>query len=112
MAKPSRRTYSHYAGEAAELLGLIIRSARVERELTAADVAERAGISRGLMHRIEKGEMGTSIGAVFEVAAIVGVRLFEADRTTMTRHLSMEREKLTLLPQSVRRGTTKVHDDF
>ena len=56
--------------------------------------------------------MGTSIGAAFEVAAIVGLPLFEAEPTTLTRHLSMERDKLTLLPQSVRTGRTKVKDDF
>ena len=113
MAKPAHRSYSRYAREAAELLGLMIRNARIERNITGADVAERAGISRGLVHRIEKGEMGSSIGAAFEVAAIVGLRLFEAEPTTLTgRHLSMERDKLTLLPQSVRAGTTKVKDDF
>ena len=81
MAKPAHRSYSRYAREAAELLGLMIRSARIERGITVADVAERAGISRGLVHRIEKGEMGSSIGAAFEVAAIVGLRLFEAEPT-------------------------------
>lgn len=112
MAKPAHRSYSRYAREAVELLGLMIRNARVERGLTVADVAERADISRGLVHRIEKGEMGSSIGAAFELAAIVGLHLFESEPTTLTRHLSMERDKLTLLPRSVRTGTTKVEDDF
>ena len=112
MAKPAHRSYSRYAREAAKLLGLMIRTARIERDLTVADVAERAGTSRGLVHRIEKGEMGSSIGAAFEVAAIVGLRLFEADRTTLTRHLTMQSDKLALLPRSVRTGTAKVKDDF
>ena len=112
MAKPANRSYSHYAREATELLGLMIRSARIEHNFTVSDVAERAGISRGLVHRIENGEMGSSIGAAFELAAIVGLRLFEAERTTLRRYLLLEREKLTLLPQSVRSGTTKVKDDF
>jgi transcriptional regulator with XRE-family HTH domain len=112
MAKPALKSYSRYASEATELLGVAIHNARVERKLTVADVAERAGISRGLVSRIEKGEMGCSIGAAFEVAAIVGLRLFEAEPTTLTRHLSMERDKLTLLPQSVRTGTKGVKDDF
>ena len=89
MAKPAQRSYSRYAREAAELLGLMIHSTRIERELTVAEVAERAGVSRGLVHRIENGHMGCSIGAVFEVAAIVGLRLFEAEPTTLTRHLSL-----------------------
>ena len=112
MAKPAHRSYSRYAREAAELFGLMIRNARVERGITVAEVAERAGISRGLAHRIEKGEMGSSIGAAFEAATIVGLRLFEAEPTTLTRYLSMERDKLALLPQSVRAGTAKVKDEF
>ena len=112
MVKPAHRSYSRYAREAAELLGLMIHNARIERGITVTDLAERAGISRGLAHRIEKGELGTSIGAAFEVAAIVGLRLFEAEPTTLTRHLSVERDKLTLLPQSARTATTTVKDDF
>ena len=112
MAKPAYRSYSRYAREAAELLGLMLRNARIERGVTVAEVAERAGMSRGLVHRLEQGEMGSSIGAAFEVAAVVGLRLFEAGPTTLTRHLSMERDRLTLLPRSVRAGTTKVKDDF
>ena len=112
MSKPANRSYSRYAREAAELFGLMIRNARIERGITVAEVAERAGISRGLVHRIENGEMGSSIGAAFEVAAIVGLRLFEAEATTLTRHLSMERDKFTLLPKSVRTGTARLKDDF
>ena len=112
MAKPRFRAHSRYAREAAELLGLMIHNARIERKSTVADVAERAGISRGLVHRIEKGEMGSSIGAAFEVAAIVGLRLFEAEPTTLTRHVALERDKLTLLPQSARTGTAKLNDEF
>ena len=58
MAKPRTRPYSRYGRPAAELLGLLIHDARTERGLTVADAAERAGISRGLVHRVEKGEMG------------------------------------------------------
>ena len=112
MAKLTYRSYSRYAREAAELLGLMIRNARIERDITVGDLADRAGISRGLVHRIEKGELGSSIGAAFEVAAIGGLRLFEAEPTTLTRHLTMERDKLTLLPQSARKGRMKVKDDF
>ena len=90
----------------------MIRSARIERKFTVSEVAERAGVSRGLVQRIERGEMGSSIGATFEVAAIVGIHLFESEPTTLTRHLSTNRDRLTLLPQSVRTGMTKVKDDF
>lgn len=112
MPKPANKTYSRYAREAAGLLGLLIRNARIERRLAAEEVAERAGMSRGLVYRIEKGEPNVSLGAVFELAAIMGVRLFEADSTTLTRHLAAARDKLTLLPRYARPAAGGVKDDF
>lgn len=112
MPKPAHRTTSRYSQEAAKLLGVLIHNARVERGLTVADLAERAGVSRSLVYRVEKGDLGSSIGAAFELAAIVGVQLFEAEPTTLTKHLAMARDKLTLLPKAVRRHAKKVNDDF
>ena len=90
----------------------MIRSARISQTRTVAEIAERAGVSRGLIHRIEKGAPGCSIGVVFEVAAILGLSLFEADPKTLSRYLTLEREKLVLLPQSARVSQTKIRDDF
>ena len=112
MAKPANKAYTYYAQEAAELLGILIHNARVERRITIAELAERAGISRGLVHRIENGNMGCSIGAVFEVAAILGLELFRAEPTTLTRHLRMQEDKLTLLPQIVREKRPLMNNDF
>jgi len=112
MSKPTTRSYSRYGREAVELLGHMIHNARIGREMTVAEVAERAGVSRGLVHRIENGDMGCSIGATFEIAAIVGVRLFDAEPTTLARHLGMARDKLTLLPKAVRQRSKAVKDDF
>jgi len=112
MAKPGTRPYSRYGLHAAELLGLLIHDARISRGLTVAQAAERAGLSRGLVHRIENGEMGCSIGAVFELAAMVGVPLFEEQPSTLGQHLAAARSKLTLLPRRVRKSTKAVNDDF
>lgn len=112
MPKSITRTYSRYARDAVALLGGLIRSARKQRKLTTQEVAERAGISRGLLQRIEKGNLKCEIGAVFEVATIVGVKLFDADETTLTRHIRQTEEKLALLPKSVRKTTKAVDDDF
>ncbi|MDE2673636.1 MAG: helix-turn-helix transcriptional regulator, partial [Paracoccaceae bacterium] len=97
MTKPKFRSYSHYARDTVQLLGLMIRSTRIESNITITEVAERAGISRGLVQRIESGNMGTSIGVTFEVAAIVGLELFETEPSNLKRHLSLERDKLVLL---------------
>lgn len=112
MGKPETRSYSRYGREAAELLGHMIRSARIGRRMTVAEVAERAGVSRGLVHRIERGDTGCSIGAAFEVAAIVGVQLFDAGPAALSRHLDTARHGLTLLPSSARRSPGAVKDDF
>lgn len=110
MPKSITRTYSRYNREAVALLAGLIRAARKERKLTVQEVADRAGISRGLLQRIEKGDMKCEIGVVFEVAVIVGVKLFDADETTLTKQLRQIEDKLSLLPKSVRK-TTRVADD-
>ena len=112
MPKSITRTYSRYTHDAIALLGGLIREARKERKLTAQELADRAGISRGLLQRIEKGDLKCEIGAAFEVATIVGVKLFEADESTLSKHLSRTRDKLALLPKSIRKKPKAVHDDF
>ncbi|MCD6527145.1 MAG: helix-turn-helix transcriptional regulator [Desulfuromonas sp.] len=112
MPKSITRTYSRFSRTAVTLLGGLIRAARKERKLTAQEVANRAGISRGLLQRIEKGDLKCEIGAVFEVATIVGVKLFDADETTLATHLRHTDEKLALLPKSIRKSTKVIDDDF
>ena len=112
MPKSITRTYSRYSQDAAAFLGALIREARKERKLTAQELADRAGISRGLMQRIEKGNLKCEIGAVFEVATIVGIKLFEADGNALTKHLRQTREKLALMPKSIHKQSKKVYDDF
>lgn len=73
MSKSKIRTYSRYSTEAALLLGRLIRLGRKERKMTVQEIAERAGISRGTVQRIEAGNLKCEIGLIFEVATIVGV---------------------------------------
>ncbi|OQW72958.1 MAG: transcriptional regulator [Proteobacteria bacterium ST_bin11] len=112
MAKASSRTYSRYSLEAMTLLGNLIRVARKEREMTAQELADRAGISRGLLQRIEKGDPKCELGATFEVATIVGIKLFDTEATTLTHHIRQMEDKLALLPKSVRKKAEIVDDDF
>jgi transcriptional regulator with XRE-family HTH domain len=112
MAKLSTRPYSRYSREATIMLGQLIRLARISHKLTFEELAERAGMSRGLLHRIEKGDPGCAIGSVFEVAAIVGVRLFDADQAALAKGVAGNETTLALLPKSVRKSTRPVKDDF
>lgn len=107
-----KRSYSRVTRQALSLLGKLIRVGRTERGMTAQQLADRAGISRTTLYKIEKGEPGPEIGTVFELAAIVGVRLFEYDERALQTHNARLDKKLTLLPKSVRQSITEVDDDF
>ena len=121
MTKPLNRAYSRYSLEAIALLGQMIRAGRIERKITGEEMATRMGISRALLQRIEKGDPGCGIGAVFEAAAISGVPLFEASRGQGTLDMDRERisahraalgEMLTVLPKTARKPRRAIKDDF
>ena len=106
------RAYSRYTREAAALLAKQIQLGRKQRKWTERELADRAGISRATLQKIEKGELSVAIGLVFEVAALVGVTLFDEERTSLAAHLARTDDKLALLPSAVRKRRTTVHDDF
>ena len=114
MPKSVTSSYSRYTEEAITLLSRLIRAARIERKLSVQEVAERASISRSMLQRIEKGNLKCEIGAVFEVATILGVTLFNAEPSsfTLAKHINQTEDKLALLPQKARKKTKVVNDDF
>ncbi len=112
MPKSVPRTYSLYTEDALTLLAGLIRAARLERKMTAQEVAERAGISRSMLQRIEKADTKCEIGAVFEVAAIVGVKLFDLESSSLSKYIKQTQDKLALLPQKARKTVKVIDDDF
>lgn len=109
---PGQRPASRYSLDAALLLGQLIRRARLAHKITATQLAERTGLSRSLVQRIEKGDPSCSIGAVFEAAAVVGVRLFDADQSSLASAIRSNAETLSLLPRAVRAPRIETQDDF
>ena len=112
MPKSVVRTYSKYTQEALSLLAGLIRAARLENKMSAQEVADRAGISRSMLVRIEKADPKCEIGATFEVAKIVGVSLFEIEPSRLAMQLEQVNEKLALLPKSARKTKKVAKDDF
>lgn len=112
MPKKLTKPISNHSLSTIELLGSLIRAARKERKLTVLELADRAGISRGLIQRIEQGDPSCSIGAAFEAAIIVGVPLFDVDTKQLSQKLNQTNEKLALLPKTVHKSRKKVNDDF
>jgi transcriptional regulator with XRE-family HTH domain len=107
-----KRTYSKYAQEAALLLGKQIRLARKQRKWSEKNLADRAGISRATLQKIENGEMTCAIGLVFEVAALVGLNLFEQDKLPLSVSIKNTSNMIALLPRRIKSKTKTVDDDF
>lgn len=107
-----RRAYSKYAEEAATLMGEQIKLGRKQKRWTENELAERAGISRATLQKIEKGDMSCAVGLVFEVATLVNIPLFEQDRYPLSRQVEQIRDKVALLPRRIRTRQDAVNDDF
>ena len=118
MARPLNRAYSRYSLVAIELLGEMIRTGRIELKITGMEMASRMGASRALIQRIEKGDPGCAIGAVFEAAAITGVPLFDTDplsereKDRLGARRAIAGEMLRLLPKAARKSKRAIKDDF
>lgn len=54
-------------------IGENIKLARKRRKLTAEQVAERAGIHRSTLHRVEKGDPAVAIGIYFNVFKVLNL---------------------------------------
>lgn len=109
---PKQRIYSPYAHEGVALMGQLIKLGRKQRKWTEKTLAERAGISRATLQKIENGEMSCSVGSVFELATLVGIKLFESDNIPLAKQIEHERNKVALLPQRIKPKTKPIHDDF
>lgn len=57
-----------------QTLGENIRLARLRRDLSSEQVAERAGISRNTLIKIERGDEGVAIGMYFRVLIVLGLQ--------------------------------------
>ncbi|HEV7285018.1 MAG TPA: helix-turn-helix transcriptional regulator [Kaistia sp.] len=112
MPATRKRTYSRYALEGLVLLGKMIRLGRMQRRLTAQELAERIGVSRSTLQRIEKGDPKAEIGLMFEAAAIVGVKLFEADEKGVGALSERIDDRIALLPKHVYKAGKQVIDEF
>jgi transcriptional regulator with XRE-family HTH domain len=109
---PKARPYSKYTAAAARLLGQLIKLGRKQRRWSEHELAERAGIARATLQKIERGDPTSTIGLVFEVATLVGVRLFDADMDDLTRHRRETDARLSLLPRHTHAPGRRVDDDF
>ncbi len=68
-----------------DYLGKMIHALRRHDHLTIAEVADQAGISRGMLSKIENGQVSTSLDSLNKIAGALGVSLALYSATTMSR---------------------------
>ena len=114
MAKNGTCRPSRYALEAAELLASLVRINRIRAGMTVEELSMHAGVSRGLVQRIESGRLGCGLGAVFRVAAVAGVSLFPVPPGRGFHGDAHDRATLSILPDpgGVTRPSRDFNDDF
>ncbi len=107
-----QRVYARYTIEASLLLGKLIRWHRKKLKISLENLSDRACISRTTLRKIERGEVTCEIGLVFEVATLVGIKLFEADYGTLKAQNERVEDKIALLPKSIQPQEKDLEDDF
>lgn len=105
-------TYSPQTVDAAKILGLEVARARRERRWTVANLADRAGISGFTLRKVERGDPSVALGTAFEVATLLGVKLFGAGPAELSALVDRGRDRLALLPARIREPAGEIHDDF
>ena len=112
MPATKKRTYARYTLESLTLLGKMIRLGRKQRKMTESELAERLGIARSTLQRMEKGDPKVEIGLMFEAAAIVGVKLFDTDEKGIMALASRTDDRIALLPKHIYKTGKQVKDEF
>lgn len=95
------RNYSPETTEALIVMGQMIVLKRKEAKLTSQALADMAGVSRSMIHRIERGDAKCEIGVVFELATLLGVSIF-GNEMSMELRRSFLAAKIGMLPKNVR----------
>jgi transcriptional regulator with XRE-family HTH domain len=90
-------------------LGNTIRDIRLKHGLTIADVAGLAGISRGMLSKIENAQTATSLDTLSRLAQALGVSLAMLFRSYDVKGGSAQLVKSGEGMEVVRRGTRRGH---
>ncbi len=84
---------------------------RRERRWTLQELADRVGVSYATMRKVERGDLTVALGVALEAAAVLGVPLFDEDRSRRRLEAARVDDRLALLPRRVR-TPVEVDDDF
>lgn len=94
------------------MLGKMIRHGRKQRQMTEHELADRLGVARSTLQRMEKGDPKVEIGLMFEAAVLVGIKLFDSDEHGVTALSERMDDRLAVLPKHIYKTGRTVIDDF
>lgn len=90
-------------------IGAVLRQARAEQSLTIAAVAERAGLSSGMVSKIEHGQVSTSLDSLARLTEALGLTLSQLFRDYDSPEGSAQLTRAGEGLEVVRRGTRRGH---
>ena len=96
-----------------EIMGSMIKAARLELKLSQQELGSRIGVTRPTINAIEKGKPNVAIGSVFEAAYIVGLPLMgEEDPKQLNQLSQVVANILKILPSKGNTPKVKLDNDF
>lgn len=90
-------------------IGTVLRQARITQGLTIAEVAELAGLSPGMVSKIENGQVATSLDALARLTTALGLTLSQLFRDYDSPQGSAQLVRAGEGLEVVRRGTRRGH---
>ncbi|WP_139349810.1 helix-turn-helix domain-containing protein [Thioalkalivibrio denitrificans] len=90
-------------------IGLVLRERRQAQSLTIADVAGLAGVSRGMLSKIENGQVSPSLDTLRRLAAALGMTLAQLFKNLDVPEGGAQHVKAGEGLEVVRRGTRRGH---
>ncbi len=93
-------------------LGAEVAAGRRQVGWTQLELAQRLGVSRKLVSRIESGNPGVSVGVAFEAAVLVGVPLFGVESRDLDLVSDRAVARAALLPHRIRSAPVEIENNF
>ena len=106
------RAFAPQTLDAAQVLGGHIAQARRARGWTAAELAERVGVSPRTITSLENGTPTVAMGIAFDAATMLGISLFGVEGSELAALARRTRDTVALLPSRVYQTSEPVRDDF